>query len=176
MTLLTGLVLIVLGVCVWLFGNRMWLLGAAAGALLGYGLTGIFPSLAGGWLELLMIVGGAIILGVLGFIGKAFAKIIAMVIGFIAGGALVIAFIQLFSNSSSFWTWIAALVGGLIGAVVFSRFLDLGLIIFASLLGSMLVVRGALTAFSLSLVGAYSTLIVLILTVVGIIYHNRRKA
>ena len=175
MALFTGLLLIVLGACVWLFGNRMWLLGAATGALLGFGLAGIFPSLAGGWVELLMIVGGAIVLGVLGFIGKAFAKIIAMVIGFIAGGALVIAFFELFSTSSSLWLWIAALIGGLVGAVVFSRFLDLGLIIFASLLGSMLVLRGALTAFNLSLLGTYSTLIVLVLTVLGIIYHNRKK-
>lgn len=175
MVLATGLLLILLGAAVWLFGNRMWLLGAAAGALLAYGITSLFSSLSGGWLELIIIAAGAIIVGALGFIGKAFAKIIAMVIGFIAGGALVIAFLGLFSVGSTFWTWIAALVGGLVGAVVFSRFLDLGLIIFASLLGSMLLVRGALTAFNLSLVGAYSTLIVLVLTVVGIFYHTRKQ-
>jgi len=98
-----------------------------------------------------------------------------MVIGFIAGGAVVIAFLGLFGVGSTFWMWIAAIVGGLVGAGLFSRFLDLGLIIMASLLGSMLVVRGALTAFNLSLLGTYSTLIVVVLTVVGIIYHNRRK-
>ena len=175
MSLLTGLVLLVLGVFVWLFGNRMWLLGAAAGALLAYGVTSFFHSLANSWLTLIIIVVSAIILGGLGFVGKAFAKVIAMVIGFIAGGAVVIAFFNLFAASASFWVWIAALIGGLVGALLLSRFLDWGLIIFASLLGSMLVVRGALTAFNLSLVGTYSTLIVVVLSVLGIIYHARNK-
>jgi hypothetical protein len=158
---------------VWLFGNRMWLLGAAAGALLALALTRLVPSLSGGWLELVIVVAFAIILGGLGFIGKAFAKIIAMVLGFIAGGAVVFSLIGLFSTSVSFWTWIAALVGGLIGAGLFSRFIDWGLIIFASLLGSTLAVRGAMEAFSLS--GTIASVAVVVLTVLGIFYHARKK-
>ena len=34
----TGLLLLLLGVVVWFFGNRLWLMGAGAGALLGIGL------------------------------------------------------------------------------------------------------------------------------------------
>jgi hypothetical protein len=93
------LILLGLGVVVWLYGNRMWLLGAAAGALLALAITNLFPSLAGGWMEVIIIVASAVILGGLGFIGKAFAKIIAVVLGFIAGGAVVFALIGLFSQA-----------------------------------------------------------------------------
>jgi hypothetical protein len=151
----------------------MWLLGAGAGALLALALTRIFPSLSGGWVELAIVVASAVIFGGLGFIGKAFAKIIAMVLGFIAGGAVVFSFVGLFSSSVSFWTWILALIGGLIGAVLFNRFIDWGLIIFASLLGSMLIVRGALDAFTLS--GAIASSVTVVLTVLGIFYHARNK-
>ncbi|HTP10318.1 MAG TPA: hypothetical protein VMP08_18825, partial [Anaerolineae bacterium] len=68
-SLWTGLILLVLGIFVWLFGNRMWLLGAGAGALLGYGLLRLFPSITDGTLGLLIVIGMAILFGVLGFIG-----------------------------------------------------------------------------------------------------------
>ncbi len=173
-TLATGLLLLALGIFVWLFGNRMWLLGAGAGAMLGFGLLGLFPSLFQGWLGFFIILGLAIVLGVLGFLGKAFAKIIAMVIGFLAGGALVIGFLNLLVSGVTFWTWIGAVVGGLVGAVVFSRFVDWGLIIFAGLLGSMLVVRGAMSAIFPSLAGTLGSIIIVVLTVLGILYHGQK--
>lgn len=174
MLLIIGLTLFVLGIVVWLFGNRMWLLGAGAGALLGFGLLSLFNVTPDGWLSFIIVVGLAILFGVLGFIGKAFTKIIAMVLGFIAGGAVVISFMNLFGMSVNFWSWIFALVGGLIGAVLFNRFVDWGLIFFASLLGSMLVVRGAMEAFLPSLNGTYGSVIIVVLTVLGILYHARQ--
>jgi hypothetical protein len=142
--------------------------------MLGYAILGLIPSLATGWAGFFIVVGCAVALGVLGFIGKAFTKIIAMVIGFIAGGAVVFSFIGLLSSTVSFWTWIAALVGGLIGAVLFNRFVDWGLIIFASLLGSMLLVNGAMKALLPSLNGTYGSVIIVVLTVLGILYHARK--
>jgi hypothetical protein len=174
MLLITGLTLIAIGIIVWLFGNRMWLLGAGAGALLGFGFLGLFSTPYDSWLGWFIIAGFAVVFGVLGFIGKAFTKIIAMVLGFIAGGAVVIVFINLFSSSVNFWVWIAAFIGGLIGAVLFTRFVDWGLIFFASLLGSMLVVRGAMEAFLPSLNGTYGSLVIVVLTVLGIFYHARQ--
>ena len=75
-----------------------------------------------------------------------------------------------------FWVWILAVIGGLIGAVLFARFLDWGLIIFASLLGSMLVVRGAMAAVFPTLDGTLGTVIVVALTAAGIYYHYRKNA
>lgn len=84
--LLPGLTLLAVGIVVWLFGNRMWLLGAGAGALLGFGLISLFHGTYDSWLSFIIVAGMAVVFGVLGFIGKAFTKIIAMALGFIAGG------------------------------------------------------------------------------------------
>lgn len=170
----TGLILLALGVLVWLFGNRMWLLGAGAGALLGYGLLRLFPGMADGTLGLLIVIGMAILFGVLGFIGKAFAKIIAMVIGFVVGGGLALGFLDML-GSLGFIDWILALVAAVVVALIFARFLDWGLIIFAALLGSMLIVRGVMVAFPTLLAGTIGTLVVVVLTAVGIFYHYRQN-
>ncbi len=174
-SLWTGLILLGLGVVVWLFGNRMWLLGAGAGALLGYGLLRLFPSITDGTLGLLIVIGMAILFGVLGFIGKAFAKIIAWVIGFVIGGGLALAFLGLLSVTPGILDWILALVAGAVVAVIFGRFLNWGLIIFAALLGSMLMIRGVTVAFPTLLDGTLGTIIVVALTAVGIFYHYRQS-
>jgi hypothetical protein len=175
MLLLTGLILLGLGIFVWLYGNRMWLLGAGAGALLGIGLVGLFPSVLENWLGFFVVIGLAILFGVLGFMGKAFASIIAMIIGFIAGGAVVMVFVNILGLAATLWVWIFALIGGLIGAGLFNRFMNWGLIIFASLLGSMLIVRGGIAALLPSLVGAIGSILVLVLTGLGIFYHIRKQ-
>lgn len=174
MTAWTGLTLLILGVLVWLFGNRLWLMGAGAGALLGVVLLNWFPFLAGGFVGFLIVAGLAVALGVLAFIGKAFTKIIAMVVGFIAGGAIVIAILELFNLNASLMVWFLALIGGVIGALLFARFFNWALIILASLLGSVLVVRGALDAALPMLQGTMGGLLILVLTGLGIWYHYRR--
>jgi hypothetical protein len=175
MLLTTGLILIVLGVAVWLWGNRMWLLGAGAGALLGYGLLDLFPSLASGNMGLVVVVGLAVLLGVLAFLGKAFAKMVAIVVGFVIGGGVAMAFLGMLGLDAGVTIWVVAALSGLVVAVLFARFLDWALIIFASLLGSMLVVRGATAAFPDILSGVMGTAIVLVATAAGIYYHYRRS-
>jgi hypothetical protein len=170
----TGLILLVLGVFVWLFGNRMWLLSAGAGALLGAGLLRLFPGAADGTLGLLIVIGLAVLFGILGFFGKAFAKIIAMIIGFIIGGGVALGFLDML-GSLGFIDWILALVAAVVVALIFARFLDWALIIFAALLGSMLIVRGFLFAFSQTQVSTIGSLAVIVLTAVGIFYHYRQS-
>jgi hypothetical protein len=152
----------------------MWLLGAGAGALLGAGLLRLFPGAADGTLGLLIVIGLAILFGVLGFIGKAFAKIIAMIIGFVIGGGLALGFLDML-GSLGFIDWILALVAAVVVALIFARFLDWALIIFGALLGSMLIVRGFLLAFSQTQVSPIGSLLVVVLTAAGIFYHYRQS-
>ena len=175
MLLTTGLILIALGVVVWLYGDRMWLLGAGAGALLGFGLLNLIPSLAEGTLGLLIVVGLAILFGALAFFGKAFAKMIAMIIGFVVGGGLAVALLGLFGMSFGLMDWLLALLAGVVVAVLFARFLSWALIVFASLVGSMLIVRGSTVAFPGLVDATIGTLIVLVLTGIGIFYHYRKS-
>ncbi len=173
-TLWTGLILLVLGVFVWLFGNRMWLLGAGAGALLAFGLLGLFPGMATGTLGLLIVIGMAILFGVLGFIGKAFAKLIAWIIGFVIGGGVALGFLDML-GMSGFLAWIIALIAAVVVALIVGRFLNWALIIFAALLGSMLIVRGLLIAFSQTQVSTLGSLGVIVLAAIGIFYHYRQS-
>ncbi len=175
LSLLTGLTLLVLGVIVWLYGRRMWILGAGAGALLGFGLLRLFPGMAEGFIGFLIVVGMAVLFAVLGFIGKAFAKLLAMIIGFIIGGGLALGFADFLGLNSVLWGWILALIGGVVVALIFARFLDWALIIFAALLGSMLIARGGLIVFPNLLTGTSGTIIVLILTAIGIFYQYRQS-
>ncbi len=171
----TGLTLLILGVIVWFFGNRLWLMGAGAGALLGIVLLHWFPSLAEGFLGFLIVAGLAVALGILAFIGKAFTKIIGIAIGFIAGGAIAMALLETLGVSMGAADWFIGLIGGGIGALLFLRFFDWALIILASLLGSVLVVRGAMASVLPALMGPWGGLLVLVLTGLGIWYHYRRQ-
>jgi len=175
MLLTTGVILFALGVAVWLWGNRMWLLGAGAGALLGFGLLNLFPSLAEGSMGLVVVIGLAVLLGVVAFFGKAFAKMVAMIVGFVIGGGLAMAFLGMLGVSAAVTTWLVAAVCAVIVAFLFARFLDWALITFASLLGSMLVVRGGTAVFPDMLSGTVGTALVIVLTAVGIFYHYRRS-
>jgi len=175
MLLTTGLILIALGVAVWLFGDRMWLLGAGAGALLGFGLLRLFPGMADGTMGLLIVVGLAIFLGVVAFFGKAFAKILAMIVGFVIGGGLTVGFLDMLGLSFGLMDWLLALIVGVVVAFAFARYLNWALIIFASLVGSMLIVRGSTVAFPGLVDGTIGTLIVLVLTAIGIYYHYRKS-
>ncbi len=175
MLLWTGFILIVLGVLVWLFGNRMWLLGAGAGALLGIGLMHIFPELMDGVFGLLVVIGLAVGLGVLGFLGKPFMKLVAMGIGFVAAGGLAMSVIDVFNLSFGIFDWLLAVAAGAAGALLFARYFDWGMIIMASLIGSWLVVRGVLLLLAPGSDGLTGTLIAIALTALGIYYHYRQN-
>jgi hypothetical protein len=171
----TGLTLLVLGAIVWFFGNRLWLMAAGAGALLGIGLLRFFPGLADGFVGFLIVAGLAVALGILGFIGKAFTKMIALAIGFVAGGGIAMGFLDLFGVNLGIMDWFIALIGAGIGALLFWRYFDWGLIVLASLVGSMLVVRGAMASVLPALSGPWGGLLILVLTGLGIYYHYRRR-
>ena len=178
MSLWIGLGLLVLGVAVWLFGDRrrrLWLLGAGAGALLGTGLLRLLPGLADNVLGLAVVVGLAILVGVLGLLGTAFTRIILLAIGFFVGGGVTLGFIDALGLNLGLLDWILAVIGGIVAAVVFVRFMPWAFIIFASLVGSMLMVRGVTVAALPSLVGPLGTVLVVALTALGIFYHYRRR-
>jgi hypothetical protein len=169
------LLLIVLGIIVILLGNRLAVLGAAVGALLGATLLRLIPGSSELWIELL-VVGG---LAVLGFFAAGFAKgiidIVILVLGALAGAAIVLGFMDLFSVQSGMLYWLMAVVGAVLGALLIRRgrrgSKDWGMIILASLVGAMLVTRG-LTIWLPSLQGALSTLIVVVLAAAGIAYQG----
>jgi len=165
------ILVIAIGIAVLLFGKRLAVLGAAVGALLGVGLLSLFP---GSFppLATLLIPG---LLAVLGAMFAGFAKgilnIVLMVLGALAGAAIVLGFLGLFNMNSPFLGLIFAVLGGVIGVILVQRFKDWAMIILAGLIGGLLVTHG-LTIWLPFLNGALGTLVVIVLAGAGIAYQG----
>ena len=175
--------LIAIGIAVLVIGKRLAVLGAAVGALLGVGLLSLFSTSGAPLLEL----GFVALLAVLGFFVAGFAKgiidIVILVLGALAGAAVVLGFIDLFNLDLGVWRWLLAVLGGAVGLVLIRRFRkgsqDWGIIILAGLVGALLVTRG-LTIWFPALQGALGTLIVIVLAGGSMAYQGgllgKRKA
>ncbi len=171
--------MIAIGIAVLALGKRLAVLGAAVGALLGLALLRIIPGSSSSPLLALLF---PIMLAVIGFFVAGFAKgivnIILIVLGALAGAAIMMNFLDLFGTASGFIYWLLALIGGVIGVLLIQRFKDWGMIILAGLIGGLLVMRG-LTVWFPFLEGTIGTLLVLLLAAGSIIYQggflNKRR-
>jgi len=165
------IVLIAIGVAVLAFGKRLAVLGAAVGALLGVVLLHLIPGSSSLLIQLAIPIG----LAVLGFFGAAFAKgivdIVILVIGALAGAAIVLGFLDLFNINLGLVDWLLACVGGVIGLIMVRRFKEWAMIILAGLIGGLLVTRG-LSVWLPVLEGALGTLLVIVLAGGGIGYQG----
>ena len=109
--------------------------------------------------------------------------IVILVLGVLAGAAIVLGFLNLFNIGPGLLNWLLAAVGGIVGFILMRRSRkgskDWGIIILAGLVGALLVTRG-LTILLPSLQGVVGTLIVVVLAGVSIAfqggYLGKRKA
>ncbi len=166
------ILLIVIGIAVLVFGKRLAVLGAAVGALLGVALLRMFNVPVTDLLLTLLIPG---LLAVIGFFVAGFAKgiiaIVLLVLGALAGAAIVLGFFDLFNVDSSLLVWILAVVGGIVGLIMVRRYHDWAMIILAGLIGGLLVTRG-LTVWFQFLQGTIGTLFVIVLAGGSIAYEG----
>ena len=165
------ILVIAIGIAVLLFGKRLAVLGAAVGALFGVGLLSLFPD-SFPPLAVLLIPGLLAVLGALfaGF-AKGIVNIVLMVLGALAGAAIVLGFLDLFNMNSPFLGLIFAVLGGVIGLILVQRFKDFAMVILAGLVGALLVTRG-LTDWLPFLEGALGSLLVIVLAGAGIAYQG----
>ena len=164
--------LIAIGIAVLAFGKRLAVLGAAVGAILGLALLRLIPGTSSSPLLALLI---PILLAVIGFFVAGFAKgivnIVLIVLGALAGAAIMLGFLDLFGTATGLIDWILAFIGGVIGVILVNRFKDWAMIILAGLIGGLLVTRGLTSWFSF-LQGATGTLLVLVLAGASIVYQG----
>jgi hypothetical protein len=165
------ILLIAIGIAVLLLGKRLAVLGAAVGALLGLALVGWLPGSNNPWLAIIVVIA----LAALGFFFAGFAKgiinIVLLVIGALAGAAIVMNFLSLLRLDAGLFYWLMAIVGGVIGLILIRRYNDLAMIILAGLIGGLLVTRG-LTMWLPKLSGGIGTLLVLVLAGGSIVYQG----
>ena len=163
MNVVFPVLIIAIGIAVLAAGKRLAVMGAAVGALLGVGLLYLLNIPLTDVLLTLLIPGSLALIGffVAGF-AKGIVNIVLLVVGALAGAAIVLAFFNLFNIGSTLLVWLLAVVGGVVGLIMVRRYNDWALIIFAGLIGGLLVTRG-LTVWFESLQGVLGTLLVLVL-------------
>jgi hypothetical protein len=172
MNIMFPVLIIAIGITVLVLGKRLAVMGAAVGALLGVGLLRLLNIPLTDVLLTLLIPG---LLAVIGFFVAGFAKgivnIVLLVLGALAGAAIVLAFLSLFNIGSSLLDWLLAVVGGVIGLILVRRYNDWALVILAGVVGGLLVTRG-LSAWLTFLQGPVGTLLVIVLAGGSIAYEG----
>ena len=173
MNIMFPVLIIAIGIAVLLLGKKLAVMGAAVGALLGVGLLRLLNIPVTDVLLTLLIPG---LLAVGGFFVAGFAKgivnIILLVLGALAGAAIVLAFLDLFHISSGLLDWILAIVGGAVGFILVRRYHDWAMIILAGVIGGLLITRGLsewLPFLKESLIG---TLLVIVLAGGSIVFQG----
>ena len=163
MNVLFPVLIIAIGIAVLVAGKRLAVMGAAVGALLGVALLQLLNIPLTDVLLTLLIPG---LLAVIGFFVAGFAKgivnIVLLVLGALAGAAIVLGFFNLFNIGSTLLVWLLAVVGGVVGLIMVRRYHDWAMLIFSGVVGGLLVTRG-LGAWLSFLQGIVGTLLVLVL-------------
>ena len=163
MNVLFPLLIIAIGIAVLVAGKRLAVMGAAVGALLGVALLQLLNIPLTDVLLTLLIPGSLALIGffVAGF-AKGIVNIVLLVLGALAGAAIVLAFFNLFNIGSTLLVWLLAVVGGVVGLIMVRRYHDWAMLIFSGVVGGLLVTRG-LGAWLSFLQGIVGTLFVLVL-------------
>ncbi len=173
-----AIAIIIFGFCVLWFGKRLVILGAGVGALLGIAILRILPGSQESWLWLILPVGLAIFFALGSGIAKGLISLISLALGALAGGAIVLAVLDLFGLDMGLVNWVLALIGAVIGAAIMNRFKDWGILILAAFVGALLSVRG-LQMLVPAVQGWLASLIGLVLFGGALAYHaglfNKKK-
>jgi hypothetical protein len=135
------LVSLLVGASVLLLGRKLfWLFVAAVGFMVGLGLAPSFTGSSSEW----VIVGLALLLGVAGALLAVFIQKIAVAVaGFGLGSYGMVWLLQLFSLDPGAGMWVAALAGGIGGAILAASLLEAALIALSALVGASLIIRAA---------------------------------
>jgi hypothetical protein len=173
MNVMFPVLVIAIGIVVLVLGKKLAVMGAAVGALLGVGLLRLLNVPVTDVLLTLLIPG---LLALIGFFVAGFAKaivnIILLVLGALAGAAIVLAFLDLFYINTGLLDWLLAVVGGVVGLIMVRRYNAWALIILSGAIGGLLVTRGLsewLPFLKESLIG---TLLVVVLAGGSIVFQG----
>jgi len=168
---LFAILIIALGIFILVVGNRLTILGAGVGALLGIGLLRLLPGNQDSLWWWILPVGLAALFMIGAIIFKGFISLITLAIGAVAGGAIVLAVLDLLGINLGLVDWILALVGAVIGVILIQRYKKWAFIALAALVGALLTTRG-LQMFVPIVEGFIGTLLTLVLAGLSFAYHG----
>jgi Domain of unknown function (DUF4203) len=130
--LVTGGALLVLG------RKLFWLLVAVLGFLAGFYFAGQALSSDQGWLVLLV----GIVTGIAGALIAIFLQSFAIgLAGFLGGGMIALNLLEFLGMGEVSFSWIAFIIGGIVGVILISLVFDWALILLSSIVGAFLIVN-----------------------------------
>jgi len=156
---------ILVGVALLFFGRRVfWLFVAGAGFVAGLSLANNIlnvPESVG----LVIGIGIGLLAALLAVFLQRFAINLA---GFLVGGYIALQLLPMLNVEVSWWvTVLTFIIGGVIGVILVSMFLDWALISLSSLAGA------ALVSDALNLSGGLGMVVFVILIVIGVVFQAR---
>ena len=156
-----------LGIALLFLGRKMfWLFVGGFGFLAASTLASRFLHAQAEWLVILLALGA----GVVGALLAIFLQRLAIGLGgFLAGGYLVVAAMELIHFDAGGWTWLAFILGGVIGALLITGLFDWTLIFLSTFAGASLIIR------ALNLEFLYSALILVAASIIGVLVQSRLR-
>ena len=158
-----GFLNVIIGGALLLFGRKLfWLFVGSIGFVIGIQVATRFFHGS----ELIAIIAG-LVLGIIFAVLAIFLESIAIgIAGFLGGGYIFLSIAGLFSLDKGPVTWIAFIIGGIIGVTLISFLFDWALIGISSLAGASMVVSG------FNFRTAASDLIFLVLFITGVLIQG----
>jgi len=156
---------LILGSILLVAGRKLfWLFVGAVGFLIGFTLANNF--FEGESESTILVI--ALVVGIIGAVlALFFKKLLVGIAGFVAGGYLAISMVNVIGWDPGLPTWMLFTLGGIIGVVLVSMLFGVGLIILSSLVGAFLITE------AIPLDGLYTTLIYIVLLLVGVMIQTR---
>lgn len=155
---------IVVGAAMLLFGRRLfWVFVAGTGFVVGALLAAQFLASSEAW----VLLGAAVLCGVLGAVIALFAQKLAIgIAGFLGGGYLAHAIAVQFGMQET--AWIAFLVAGVIGAILLMILFNWALVALSSLVGAAVITQ------ELTLTEPWPVVVFLLLLIFGLAVQSRQ--
>jgi Domain of unknown function (DUF4203) len=155
---------VLIGVGLVFFGRRaFWLFVAAAGFVAGLSLANRLLQ-GPEWVGLVVGIGIGLLAALLAVLVERFAIGLA---GFLVGGYIALQVLPALNLQGNWSTVVAFIVGGVIGLILISTFLDWALIGLSTLAGAALVVQ------ALNMDGGLALIVFIILVLVGVVFQAR---
>jgi hypothetical protein len=155
---------VLIGVGLVFFGRRaFWLFVAAAGFVAGLSLANRLLQ-GPEWVGLVVGIGIGLLAALLAVLVERFAIGLA---GFLVGGYIALQVLPALNLQGNWSIVVAFIVGGVIGLILISAFLDWALIALSTLAGAALVVQ------ALNMDGGLALIVFIILVLVGVVFQAR---
>ena len=156
-----------LGIPLLLWGRKLfWLIIGALGFLAGLVVVQqYFPALDNN----LQII-AALAAGVIGsLLAVMMQKAAVWVIGFLAGGYLMVLLLHTFAPGREAYVLLAFLIGGVVGAILMIALFEWTLVVLSSIAGALLIAR------SLPFPTPVAAVLFIVLLIIGLVFQFRQK-